>query len=186
VKLYLLDEVGNTIAECEDQRKLGFYSPYDGCRLHIVDLDPNSVSAALFFVSCGVKQVIAFPMLDIKLAAHSHWIVGQASAGGWLEDTSLVKKYEISEEAYDARENTYRRFKEKKLQDDPNWTLKGEMEKKAGKAAVLLLLSPVCMFSKCAVLERERGRVTGVDLGPVRVENVRSTLSGDACDPLLH
>jgi len=143
VKLYLLDEVGNTIAECEDQRKLGFYSPYDGCRLHIVDLDPNSVSAALFFVSCGVKQVIAFPMLDIKLAAHSHWIVGQASAGGWLEDTSLVKKYEISEEAYDARENTYRRFKEKKLQDDPNWTLKGEMEKKAGKAAVLLLLFPV-------------------------------------------
>jgi hypothetical protein len=38
----------------------------------------------------------------------------QTSAGGWLEDTSLVKKYEISEEAYNARENTYRTFKAKK------------------------------------------------------------------------
>jgi hypothetical protein len=56
------------IAECEDDKKLGFYSPYDQCRLHIVDLDPNS-----------------------------------ASAGGWLEDTSLVTKYEISEEAYEVR-----------------------------------------------------------------------------------
>lgn len=53
------------IAECEDDKKLGYYSPYDQCRLHIVDLDPNS-----------------------------------ASAGGWLEDVSLVTKYEISEEAY--------------------------------------------------------------------------------------
>lgn len=26
------------------------------------------------------------------------------SAGGWLEDVSLVKKYEISEEDYDKRE----------------------------------------------------------------------------------
>lgn len=38
------------------------------------------------------------------------------SAGGWLEDVSKVEKYEISDEAYNLRENTYRRFKEKKLQ----------------------------------------------------------------------
>lgn len=46
------------------------------------------------------------------------------SAGGWLEDVSKVEKYEISDEAYNLRENTYRKFKEKKLQvrsfnDDP-------------------------------------------------------------------
>ena len=41
----------------------------------------------------------------------------QLSAGGWLEDTSLVKKYEISEEAYAARKNTYRNFKAKKLEE---------------------------------------------------------------------
>jgi tubulin-folding cofactor B len=98
--LYLLDENAQVMAECEDQRKLGYYSPYDGCRLHIVDLDPNS-----------------------------------ASAGGWLEDTSLVKKYEISEEAYNARENTYRNFRKKKMEEDPNWTYKADLESRQGKAA---------------------------------------------------
>ena len=41
------------------------------------------------------------------------------SAGGWLEDVSKVEKYEISDEAYNLRENTYRKFKEKKLQVQP-------------------------------------------------------------------
>lgn len=88
------------IAECEEHRKLGYYSPYDGCRLHIVDLDPNS-----------------------------------ASAGGWLEDVSLVKKYEISEEAYSARENTYRNFRKKKMEEDPNWTYQADLESRQGKEA---------------------------------------------------
>eukprot|EP00290_Baffinella_frigidus_P011945 CAMPEP_0180154878 /NCGR_PEP_ID=MMETSP0986-20121125/24453_1 /TAXON_ID=697907 /ORGANISM="non described non described, Strain CCMP2293" /LENGTH=333 /DNA_ID=CAMNT_0022103381 /DNA_START=12 /DNA_END=1013 /DNA_ORIENTATION=- len=93
--LYLLDEEGNMIAECEDDKKLGYYSPYDQCRLHIVDLDPNS-----------------------------------ASAGGWLEDVSLVTKYEISEEAYNARTETFRKFKATKISEDPNWTIRGEMERR--------------------------------------------------------
>jgi len=38
------------------------------------------------------------------------------SANGWLEDTSKVQKYEMSDEDYAQRENTYRKFKEKKLQ----------------------------------------------------------------------
>ena len=88
------------MSECHDDKKLGYYSPYDGCRLHIVDLDPNS-----------------------------------ASAGGWLEDVSLVKKYEISEEAYNARENTYRNFRKKKLAEDPSWTYKADLESRQGKEA---------------------------------------------------
>jgi hypothetical protein len=36
-------------------------------------------------------------------------------AGGWLEDTSLVEKYKMSDEEYNKRENTYRRWKEQKL-----------------------------------------------------------------------
>lgn len=44
-QLYLMDENNQMIAECEDDKKLGYYSPYDGCRLHIVDTDPNSVSS---------------------------------------------------------------------------------------------------------------------------------------------
>lgn len=45
-----------------------------------------------------------------------------ASAGGWLENTDLVEKYVISDENYDKRENTYRKFREEKRKKDPNWT----------------------------------------------------------------
>lgn len=37
------------------------------------------------------------------------------SANGWLEDVSKVQKYEMSDEDYAQRENTYRKFKEQKL-----------------------------------------------------------------------
>lgn len=37
------------------------------------------------------------------------------SANGWLEDTSKVEKYLISDEAYDQRENTFRKYKQAKL-----------------------------------------------------------------------
>ena len=33
---------------------------------------------------------------------------GSASVGGWLEDTSLIEKYKMSDEEYNKRENTYR------------------------------------------------------------------------------
>mmetsp|Transcript_8717 Transcript_8717/g.18554 ORF Transcript_8717/g.18554 Transcript_8717/m.18554 type:complete len:285 (+) Transcript_8717:226-1080(+) len=55
-----------------------------------------------------------------------------ASAGGWLEDTSLVQKYMMSDDEYNKRENTYRRWKEGKLKDDPSWTLEKEMAMKRG------------------------------------------------------
>lgn len=38
-----------------------------------------------------------------------------ASACGWLEDVSHVKKYEIPDEEYNKRENTFRKFKENVL-----------------------------------------------------------------------
>uniref|UniRef100_A0A7S4PKF1 CAP-Gly domain-containing protein n=1 Tax=Guillardia theta TaxID=55529 RepID=A0A7S4PKF1_GUITH len=60
----------------------------------------------------------------------------QLSAGGWLEDVSLVTKYEISEEAYNARKNTYRKFKEEKLKEDPEWSLKKEIDARKAKAGM--------------------------------------------------
>lgn len=36
------------------------------------------------------------------------------SAHGWLEDTSKVEKYVMSEDAYAKRANTYKSFKEQK------------------------------------------------------------------------
>ena len=56
-----------------------------------------------------------------------------SSANGWLEDVSKVEKYKISEDAYNARENTYRKFKEQKLKEDPTWSLQKEIAKRSGK-----------------------------------------------------
>ncbi|XP_024971296.1 tubulin-folding cofactor B [Cynara cardunculus var. scolymus] len=77
--LELYDESGAKVSDLSDNsRPLGFYSPLDGYRVHVIDLDPSSVTS-----------------------------------GGWLEDTSLVEKYKISDEAYDKLDGTYRKFKEK-------------------------------------------------------------------------
>jgi tubulin-specific chaperone B len=55
-----------------------------------------------------------------------------ASAGGWLEDTSKVEKYVMSDAEYSKRENTYRKYKEEKLAADPTWTIEREMAEKRG------------------------------------------------------
>mmetsp|Transcript_25287 Transcript_25287/g.64268 ORF Transcript_25287/g.64268 Transcript_25287/m.64268 type:complete len:324 (+) Transcript_25287:54-1025(+) len=44
--LTLLDDGGQPIADLDDESKmLGYYSPYDGCTIHITDLDPYSLAA---------------------------------------------------------------------------------------------------------------------------------------------
>lgn len=53
-----------------------------------------------------------------------------ASAGGWLEDVSLVTKYKLSDEAYDAKEGTYRKYKEKMRKADPSWSMHNEIKRK--------------------------------------------------------
>ncbi|KAK7243235.1 hypothetical protein RIF29_38026 [Crotalaria pallida] len=84
--LELYDDARNKIADLSDNSKpLEFYSPLDGFRLHVVDLDPSSVTA-----------------------------------GGWLEDTSLVEKYTISDEAYNKRDGTFRKYKEKLTSQIPS------------------------------------------------------------------
>ncbi len=50
-----------------------------------------------------------------------------ASAGGWLENTDLVEKYAISEESYNKRENTYRKFREEKRKTDPTWSATADL-----------------------------------------------------------
>ncbi|KAH7511761.1 hypothetical protein FEM48_Zijuj12G0017000 [Ziziphus jujuba var. spinosa] len=86
MSLELYDDTKSKIADLSDNsRPLGFYSPIDGYRIHVVDLDPSSVTS-----------------------------------GGWLEDTSLVEKYSISEEAYKKRDGTYRKFKEKLASQNPS------------------------------------------------------------------
>lgn len=84
--LELYDDTNYKISDFTDEsRPLGFYSPLDGYRLHVIDLDPSSVTS-----------------------------------GGWLEDTSLVEKYTISEEDYQKRGGTFRKFKEKLASQNPS------------------------------------------------------------------
>jgi tubulin-folding cofactor B len=49
------------------------------------------------------------------------------AATGWLEDTSKVEKYVMSEADYEKREGTFRAYRRQRLAEDPNWTLEGEM-----------------------------------------------------------
>ncbi|GFQ04884.1 tubulin-folding cofactor b [Phtheirospermum japonicum] len=84
--LELYDDTGAKVSDLADNlRPLGFYSPQDGYRLHVIDLDPSSVTS-----------------------------------GGWLEDTSLVEKYKISDEAYGKLDGTFKKFKEKMGHQNPN------------------------------------------------------------------
>ncbi|PNG99179.1 Tubulin-specific chaperone B, partial [Tetrabaena socialis] len=57
---------------------------------------------------------------------------GSLSAGGWLEDTSLVEKYRMSDTDYDKREKSYRKWKNEKVAGDPSWTLEKEMAMRRG------------------------------------------------------
>ena len=46
-----------------------------------------------------------------------------ASANGWLEDTSKVQKYVMSDDAYSQREGTYRQYKQMRRKVCPLATL---------------------------------------------------------------
>ncbi|KAH9608160.1 hypothetical protein KSS87_011421 [Heliosperma pusillum] len=88
MSLELYNDAGSKVANLSDNSApFGFYSPLNGYRIHVVDLDPSSITS-----------------------------------GGWLDDTSLVQKYEISEEAYQKRQGTFRKFKEKLPHQDPSST----------------------------------------------------------------
>jgi tubulin-folding cofactor B len=51
------------------------------------------------------------------------------SANGGLEDVSLVKKYEISEEDYLKRDNNFRAWKAEQLKKDPTWSFSKQVKR---------------------------------------------------------
>jgi len=52
------------------------------------------------------------------------------AANGGLDDVSLVQKYEISEENYMKREDNFRKFRAKKMAQDPTWSIAKEMKQR--------------------------------------------------------
>jgi tubulin-folding cofactor B len=100
--LVLRDVDGSVVAVMGDEtRKLGYYGASDGMELHVVDNDPQSLSA-----------------------------------NGWLEDVSKVKKYEMSDEDYEKRESTYRKWKREQVARDPSWTIEKHMAEQRGQTYV--------------------------------------------------
>jgi hypothetical protein len=57
-------------------------------------------------------------------------------------------KYVMSEEDYASRDNTYRKYKEAKLREDPSWTLEKEMCMRRGTRRCLQLVMK-CYVSLC-------------------------------------
>jgi len=136
--LELKNEQGRLLCTMsDDSKKLGFFSPQDGYIIHIIDTDPQSMSA-----------------------------------NGWLEDVSKVEKYNISEEDYNKRDNTYRKFKEEKLRVDPNWSLAKEIATRKGQpepAVTKKVHDPEYLVEEAAdVSEGCRCEVEGGKRGVVR------------------
>lgn len=76
MRLQLRDDTSAKVADLDDDAApLAAYGPYDGYSIHVVDLDPSSLTS-----------------------------------GGWLEDTSLVDKYKMSDEAYDKLDSKFESF----------------------------------------------------------------------------
>lgn len=85
MSLELYDDTGSKISDLTDNsRPFGFYSPQNGYRLHVIDLDPSSVTSGL-----------------------------------WMDDTS-VEKYKISDENYEKRGDTFKKFKERLAHQNPS------------------------------------------------------------------
>ncbi|KAI3968533.1 hypothetical protein MKX01_007843 [Papaver californicum] len=130
MSLDLFDDTGAKVSELNDNSKpFGFYSPHDGYRLNILDLDPSSVTA-----------------------------------GGWLEDTSLVEKYSISEEAYDKLGGTFRKYKEKIASQNPS-----VLENKITDNYMEDLCANIRVGDRCEV---EPGEKRGVVKFVGRAENI--------------
>lgn len=104
MRLELYDISGAKVADLsDDSRPFGFFSPQDGC----VDLPPFFSVLLILFVLLSLFDLIK-PWLHL-CPFPSNWryrihVVdldpSSVTSGGWLEDTSLVEKYTISEEAY--------------------------------------------------------------------------------------
>eukprot|EP01024_Parvocaulis_polyphysoides_P063394 TRINITY_DN7312_c0_g1_i2.p3 TRINITY_DN7312_c0_g1~~TRINITY_DN7312_c0_g1_i2.p3 ORF type:complete len:244 (-),score=33.93 TRINITY_DN7312_c0_g1_i2:250-981(-) len=79
MKINLLDQDAQLVSQdLQDDKLLGFYSPQNGYIIHVIDLDPSSVTQD-------------------------------------LDNLDSVQKYTMSDEDYDKREDTFRKFKKNVL-----------------------------------------------------------------------
>jgi tubulin-folding cofactor B len=77
---------------------------------HIQTFDDNTKTLAFY----GVQPNHAFHVVDTNPMTFD------------FEDVSQVEKYTISEESYDKRDDTFKKFKENMEKTDPNFMKKNE------------------------------------------------------------
>lgn len=80
------------------------------------------------------------------------------AADGWLEDVSLVKKYEMSDEDYAKRKNTYRAYKEEQKKKDPNWKSIYQKNAEKERAAKQAQLAAAGMVPKTFTVEEAQAK----------------------------
>ena len=127
-----------------DELKLGYFSPMDGWstrrasdfavpRAHFRNPSPPQPTtlglpflvAPLTLRPLVISRVAAIHITDLD--PHS------LAANGGLEDVSLVKKYEISDDDYNKREDNFRKWRAGKKAADPSWTLAKEVKQNQDK-----------------------------------------------------
>ena len=74
-----------------------------------------------------------------------------------FEDTSKVEKYKISDEAYDKRDDTFRKFKEKMIAKDPDFMTKNK--KKIEEDYQEEEAKAITVGDRCEVIGERRGEV---------------------------
>lgn len=121
MQLQLKDESGNLLSHLSnDSKLLGYYSPYNGYVGSLKPFKTPSHSIDVSFVSQVAQKYLCHALqLDMLHRCILHVTdtdVNSKSASGWLEDTSKVKKYVMSDEDYAKRENTYKQYKHMKQQ----------------------------------------------------------------------
>jgi tubulin-specific chaperone B len=87
----------------------------------VADLDDDSRPLGYYSPTDGATLVV------VDVNPHS------LASTGWLEDTSKVEKYEMSEEAYNARADTFRKYAAAKRAVDPTWTPARELAARRGE-----------------------------------------------------
>ena len=93
------------------------------CRCRAMPLDEAcAISALPSHPACNMYTSMCEANSLIRMLLDCRWVLhivdtnpNSLSARGWLEDTSKVQKYTMSDEEYKARENTYWKYKEEKL-----------------------------------------------------------------------
>eukprot|EP00798_Chlamydomonas_sp_ICE-L_P011870 gene11870-14974_t len=127
--LQLLDESGTVVAMmADDSKMLGFFSPYSGYTIHIIDTDPQSASVGGWLEDTSLVDKYRMPDEEYGKKENTYSLQYTNRVVG----ISLVDKYRMPDEEYGKKENTYRRWKADKIATDPEWTLEKEIAMNKG------------------------------------------------------